>query len=186
MTLPLSGTLTAPSDSYSSSPLTHTPNGAVSSPISIFLSLLRSLLLLPAHPSSDRRVGSAVCSLQSLPIGGSKTFSFSLAWDNPIVRFGAGRGYSRFYTRHSLPSLPHFLSLSGDTAQSLREQWVGESCHGSLCSSPQRSVCSLSFASLITCCALLSAQMARENHRLAERHSRRPISAFLLPFPAVQ
>jgi hypothetical protein len=34
-----------------------------------------------------------------------KTFSFSLAWDNPIVRFGGGRGYTRFYSRSGQGSL---------------------------------------------------------------------------------
>lgn len=42
---------------------------------------------------------SAICVKKFIQRDEKVTFSFSLAWDNPIVRFGNGRPYSRYYTQ---------------------------------------------------------------------------------------
>lgn len=49
--------------------------------------------------SSGRRVAAAICQRKFIPPGSSKSFSFSLTWDNPIARFGSGMAVPRYYTR---------------------------------------------------------------------------------------
>lgn len=54
------------------------------------------------HTPKNCSVGCAVCVQKHTIRSHEKAqFSFSLAWDNPIVRFGDGRAYSRYYTRFS-------------------------------------------------------------------------------------
>ncbi len=63
---------------------------------------------------SERRYGSAVCIRQTIPRASSAStkpladnsrplncgvFSFSLAWDYPLARFGGGKALPRYYTR---------------------------------------------------------------------------------------
>jgi hypothetical protein len=88
---------------------------------------------------TDCRVGSAVCSSKSLGLGQQKTFSFSLAWDNPIVRFGGGRGYTRFYSRSrrgsDLGRLTPFSEYS-EAAVSRVPPWRPLLCYRKTCECP--------------------------------------------------
>lgn len=51
--------------------------------------------------TSRKRVASCLCIRKTLqPEATTKmTFSFALAWDNPIARFGSGMAVPRYYTR---------------------------------------------------------------------------------------
>ena len=49
--------------------------------------------------TSGTMYGAAVCLRQSVPAGSSRKFIFSIAWDRPLVRFGSGRAFRRYYTR---------------------------------------------------------------------------------------
>lgn len=49
--------------------------------------------------NSTIRYGGAVCCKKEIPSKNKKTFSFSLAWDFPMARFGSGKALPRYYTR---------------------------------------------------------------------------------------
>jgi non-lysosomal glucosylceramidase len=53
-----------------------------------------------ARASTDgMAIGGAVCATVEVPAGQTREVAFSLVWDMPVVRDGAGKGYYRRYTR---------------------------------------------------------------------------------------
>ena len=73
---------------------------------------------------------SAVCVQRNIAPGStSAQFKFALAWDNPVVRFGAGRGYLRYYTRFfgssglSAPSIAAYALSQVDEWNHQIEEW---------------------------------------------------------------
>ena len=73
--------------------------------------------------------GSAVCVQRCIPPGESSTFRYSLAWDNPVVRFGSGRAYKRYYSRFvgtsglSSPTIAAFALYKADSWYTQIEEW---------------------------------------------------------------
>eukprot|EP00899_Mesostigma_viride_P022981 jgi/Mesvir1/3868/Mv19827-RA.2 len=57
-----------------------------------------SLDSLPRVSSQYRGMAGAVAASVTVPAGETRVVAFSLAWDNPIVRFGGGTAYYRRYT----------------------------------------------------------------------------------------
>jgi non-lysosomal glucosylceramidase len=53
-----------------------------------------------SHPSTKgQEIASCLMIRVSVPAGGKRSVSFALGWDMPIVRFNAGTGYYRRYTK---------------------------------------------------------------------------------------
>ena len=71
---------------------------------------------------------SAVC-IQSVANTGVTHFKFALAWDNPVVRFGSGRAYKRYYSRFfgssglSAPSIAAYALTQADEWNHRIELW---------------------------------------------------------------
>lgn len=81
-----------------------------------------------SHKRQD--CAAAVCVQRIIPAGAPPSvFKFALAWDNPVVRFGAGRGYSRYHSRFfgtsglSAPSIAAYALSQVDEWNSKIEQW---------------------------------------------------------------
>ena len=77
---------------------------------------------LPVVPPSREgsTVASAVCVSRTVSAGGTDTASFSLAWDCPAARFGAGKAVYRYYTS--------FFGRAGSAASSLASYGLAH-CH---------------------------------------------------------
>ena len=72
----------------------------------------------------------AVCAQRCITVGSTPAlFKFALAWDNPVVRFGAGRGYLRYHSRFfgssglSAPSIAAYALHQVDLWNSAIEEW---------------------------------------------------------------
>jgi non-lysosomal glucosylceramidase len=48
--------------------------------------------------NEDVEVACAVCLKKVVPPGKKSNYPFSVSWDNPVARFGEGRGHYRYYT----------------------------------------------------------------------------------------